>query len=81
MNAEQFLKELEDMPTGVRHTLKIGENERGLAFVKIENPGATMEDLKMYNAESEGYSRGFESAVKNYIKWRNELYLKIKGLK
>ena len=81
MSTEQILKELENMPSGCSHRLKIGENERGLAFVQIENPGATMEALKMYNAESEGYSLGYAAAVKKHIEWINELYLKIKGLK
>jgi hypothetical protein len=80
MDKEQFLKDLEDMPTGTRSRIKIGENENGLKFVRVENPKATMEDLKLFNAESEGFDEGYKEAVKEYIKWRNELYLKIKKL-
>ncbi|HBI17163.1 MAG TPA: hypothetical protein DDY52_03370 [Candidatus Moranbacteria bacterium] len=78
---KQILEELENMPTGFNHRIKIGENQRGLNFVKKTNPKATMEDLKIYNAESEGYDLGYEAAVINYIEWRNEVYLKLKRLK
>jgi len=81
MEKEEILKELEKMPTGLTSRIKIGENERGLKFVRIDNPKATMEELKRYNIESDGFEIGFKSAVDKFVEWRNDLYLRINNLK
>ena len=80
MNNEQFLKELEGMPTGLTRKMKIGETEYAIQQLTPSNPGLTMKDIQEHNIEARGFDTGYAEAVQDYKKWRNKLYLKIKGL-
>ena len=83
MNKEDFIKILEDMPLGLTCKLKIGENDYALAMVR-KMPGnekATMESIKRHNEGVIEWEKGFEAAIEGLKEWRNEQYLKLKGLK
>ena len=70
-----MLKILESMPTGLRKRLRVGENKMACEELKC-----TMENIKIHNAEAEGFDRGYESAIRDIKKWRNKVYLKIKEM-
>lgn len=60
--------------------LKLAENESGLKVAQIENPGATIEDIRDYNLRTEGWEDGYAQAMAEITEWRNQEYLRIKGL-
>lgn len=79
---DEFIKILEEMPTGYSFKLRIGENEYALKQIKKipENRYATMEDIKQHNIEVNGWDEGYKAAIEKIKKWRNEQYLKLKKL-
>lgn len=80
MTKEDFIKILEEMPTGVTRKLKIGETEYALTQFQKSQPELTMEDIKAHNIEAKGWDSGYETAVEKYREWRNKIYLQLKNL-
>jgi hypothetical protein len=80
VNIGVFLELLENMPVSIKHKLKIGENKYALKQLRESNLGLTMQDIKNHNIEMEGFAKGYEDAVNDYKKWRNQIYLTLKNL-
>lgn len=83
MTTKDFIKILEEMPTGLTMKLKIGENDYALKMIRKMkgNEHTTMEDIKQHNAECKAWEEGFKAAIDKLKEWRNEQYLILKNLK
>lgn len=69
-------KVLEDLPTGKTSKLKIGENDYALKALAQDNPGITLEDIKLHNAMASGYDQGFSDAIDKIKEWKESVLKK-----
>ena len=67
-----FLELLKTMPTGLSAKLRIGENDYACKQLKC-----TLQDIKIHNAECDGYAEGYKEAVEKFEKWRAEITNKL----
>ena len=52
---------------GLSRKMSIAETDFALSLLRKGQPELTMEDIKLHNAEAEGFNLGFEEAMKKAI--------------